>query len=190
MSDVARMISVPSAINLRLESNRRGETVGLCHGCFDILHSGHVYHLAQASERVNVLIVSVTSDRYVNKGDDRPIFSHQCRMRVLAALRPVDYVVLNDHPTATPLIRCLRPDFYIKGPDYTAHSGSRIAEEREAIIAVGGTFLTTDAAVVDSSSRAAAALTGRGADRRDWWVCAPPGARLTMPRREDDGSSA
>ena len=39
----------------------------LCHGVFDVLHSGHLKYFNQAKKFGNKLIVSVTADKFVNK---------------------------------------------------------------------------------------------------------------------------
>ena len=51
-----------------------GRTVVLCHGGFDLLHMGHVRHLEEARRGGDLLMVSVTEDRFVDKGPDRPAF--------------------------------------------------------------------------------------------------------------------
>ncbi|MEO3807448.1 adenylyltransferase/cytidyltransferase family protein [Sphaerisporangium sp. B11E5] len=149
---------VPLLAGLREELGRIGATVGLCHGCFDILHEGHVHHLREAAASADVLVVSVTAARHIDKGEGRPVFGDRARLSLVTALEMVDYAVLTDAPTAAPLIRRLRPDFYIKGADYDGSFDKRLHEERDALREVGGTFLTTSGHVFDSSTRAAHAL--------------------------------
>jgi D-beta-D-heptose 7-phosphate kinase/D-beta-D-heptose 1-phosphate adenosyltransferase len=100
---------------------------------------------------------------------------------VVAALEAVDYVVLNDAPTAAPLIRRLRPDLYIKGADYEDSDDPRLAEERAALHEVGGKFVTTDGGVLDSSTRAAAALRGGGCAVNGQRLRDQPGGRHARP---------
>ncbi|MCP2261344.1 rfaE bifunctional protein, domain II [Streptoalloteichus tenebrarius] len=150
------------AREIREQLASSGTTLGVCHGCFDILHSGHVHHLTQAAARADRLLVSVTAARRINKGPNRPIFGDQARVAVLAALEAVDYVLLNDDDTAVPLIRALRPDYYFKGADYADMRDPRVVEEVEAVNAGGGSFVLTDDAVFDSSTRAAGLLLESG----------------------------
>lgn len=96
MRHTAKVLSAELITGLRADWGRRGMTVGMCHGCFDILHEGHVHYLRQAADQVDVLIVSVTSARHVDKGPDRPVFGDRARLSVLAALDAVDYVALSD----------------------------------------------------------------------------------------------
>jgi rfaE bifunctional protein nucleotidyltransferase chain/domain len=96
----------------------RGLKVALCHGVFDLLHPGHIQHLRVAKSLVDVLIVSVTADLYVNKGPGRPVFTHDVRAQTLAALQDVDYVTICENLTAIELLENLKPDFYVKGSEY------------------------------------------------------------------------
>src|SRR6266705_1601825 len=96
----------------------QGKKIIHCHGVFDLCHVGHIYHLKEAKSMGDVLIVTLTPDRWVNKGPDRPAFSDGLRAEVLAALDVVDYVAVNKWPTAVETIKLLRPAVYVKGPDY------------------------------------------------------------------------
>jgi len=82
-------------LSLILEARYGGGPAGivLCHGVWDVMHPGHLYHLQAAKEWGDVLVVSVTADEYVAKGPGRPIFPQTKRMEQLAALEVVDYVV-------------------------------------------------------------------------------------------------
>jgi rfaE bifunctional protein nucleotidyltransferase chain/domain len=91
-------------------------TVVLANGCFDILHIGHVAHLQQARSMGDYLIVSLTTDYFVNKGPHRPINKWQDRASVLEALRCVDQVIPTVNAVAA--IEAVRPDVFVKGIDY------------------------------------------------------------------------
>jgi len=90
----------------------------LAHGCFDLLHLGHIRHLEESAKLGDYLLVSVTSDRFVTKGAGRPRFTAEERAEALRALSCVDEVVINDNPTAVPVIENARPDVYVKGSEY------------------------------------------------------------------------
>ena len=62
----------------------------LCHGVFDLLHIGHIKHFNEAKNLGDILIVTVTPDKYVNKGPNRPIFPLAARMESISALKDVD----------------------------------------------------------------------------------------------------
>jgi rfaE bifunctional protein nucleotidyltransferase chain/domain len=95
-----------------------GRTVALCHGVFDLVHLGHVRHILAARNEADVVIVTVTADRFVNKGPGRPIFPESMRAEMLAALGTVDWVGINQTSSAEPVLDTVRPDIYVKGSDY------------------------------------------------------------------------
>lgn len=100
-------------------SRARGETIVMTNGCFDILHAGHVTYLEQASELGDRLLVAVNVDETVRrlKGEDRPVNKVEHRMRMLAALRCVDWVVAFKEDEPTRLICEVMPDILVKGGD-------------------------------------------------------------------------
>src|SRR3990167_7967964 len=100
----------------------QGLKIVQCHGVFDLLHPGHIRHFKSARAKGDILVVSVTPDRFVNKGPGRPAFTEVLRLESLAALEDVDYVVLNDSPDATSAIQKIRPFFYVKGNEYADHA--------------------------------------------------------------------
>ena len=102
------------------QARERGEHIVMTNGCFDILHAGHVTYLEQARRLGDRLIVAVNSDASVQalKGPDRPVNSLEQRMRVLAALKSVDWVVPFTEETPERLYCRLLPDVIVKGGDY------------------------------------------------------------------------
>ena len=96
----------------------QGKKVVLCHGVFDLVHVGHLKYFDQAKKLGDILVVSVTSDRYVNKGNNRPIFSLSKRIFFLKKLKNIDYVIKSNSPTSEKIIKKIKPDIYCKGPDY------------------------------------------------------------------------
>ncbi len=100
-------------------SRRQGETIVFTNGCFDILHAGHVTYLEDASRLGDRLIVAVNIDETVRalKGPDRPVNRVEQRMKVLAALGCVDWVIAFSEETPESLICRLKPDFLVKGGD-------------------------------------------------------------------------
>lgn len=136
-------------------ARKAGSTVVLAHGVFDILHMGHVRHLEEARGLGDVLVVSVTPDRFVNKGPGRPVFGEMMRAEMLAALAIVDYVMVNEGATAEPAIRAVRPNVYVKGPDYADVASDvtgKIVDEREAVERYGGKIVFTDDVTFSSSA--------------------------------------
>ncbi|MCX5697669.1 MAG: D-glycero-beta-D-manno-heptose 1-phosphate adenylyltransferase [Candidatus Omnitrophica bacterium] len=122
----------------RLKS--RGKRIVFTNGCFDILHFGHVKYLEDAGQYGDILVVAVNSDSSVSKikGPKRPIVNQSDRMRVLAGLESVDYVVLFNALTPLALIRQLRPDVLVKGADWKKEDIAGAAFVRE----YGGKVIT------------------------------------------------
>lgn len=126
---------------------KSGTKVVQAHGTFDLLHLGHVKHLESARSKGDALIVTITADKYVNKGPNRPVFNEQLRAEMLAALEVVDYVAINHHLDAVSAIKIIKPSFYAKGQDYINPEGDvtgKITAEREAIESVGGAIVFTE----------------------------------------------
>lgn len=149
---IKRLSEVEDIIRRLKEEQQR---VVHCHGVFDLVHPGHVLHLKAARQLGDILVVTVTPDRYVNKGPGRPAFNEQLRMETLAALELVDYVALNDWPTAVETIYKLKPHVYVKGKDYADSASDltgNISHEERAIREIGGEFRVTDEAVFSSSA--------------------------------------
>lgn len=124
-----------------------GKAVVHCHGVFDLLHIGHIKHLEAARKMGGLLVVTVTPDRFVNKGPHRPAFPEFLRAEALAALKCVDYVAINKWPSAVETIKALKPSKYVKGVVHSNgkrdHS-SAIELEEEAVKSVGGEMVLTD----------------------------------------------
>ena len=118
-----------------------------CHGVFDLLHIGHIRHFEQAKQMGDLLVVTTTADQFVNKGPGRPVFNDELRAEAIAALDCVDYVAINSWPMAVEAVKLIRPDFYVKGPDYADPNNDRsggILLEEEAVKSVGGEIAFTD----------------------------------------------
>lgn len=115
-------ILLPEGLDARLdELRRKGAKVVFTNGVFDLLHPGHVSYLREAKALGRVLVVGLNSDKSARelKGAGRPVQNESARAEVLAALDAVDFVVLFDEETPWRLIRTVRPDFLVKGGDYT-----------------------------------------------------------------------
>src|SRR5207249_727057 len=87
----------------------KGRKIVHCHGVFDLLHIGHVRHFEQAKRMGDLLVVTLTPDRWVNKGPHRPAFPEDLRAEMLASLAAIDFVALNRWPTGVETIALLKP---------------------------------------------------------------------------------
>jgi rfaE bifunctional protein nucleotidyltransferase chain/domain len=113
----------------------------LTNGCFDLIHPGHTRYLQAAKNLGRSLVIGLNSDQSIQTikppqpgYPQRPIVPQMQRAEVLAALKPVDAVVIFNETTATQLIKVLQPDIYAKGGDYTVET----LPEAPAVQAYGG----------------------------------------------------
>lgn len=132
-----------------------GRRIVLCHGAFDLLHTGHIRHLQSARQNGDVLIVTTTADEYIKKGPGRPVFNESLRAENLAALECVDYVAIIHSPTAEKVLNIIKPTIYAKGSDYKSHAqditGNIVLEQR-AVEKYGGKIIFTDEITFSSSN--------------------------------------
>ena len=110
------VLSVEAAKALAEDLRAQGLIIGFTNGCFDILHPGHLSSFERARDLCDVLFVGLNSDASVRrlKGPTRPVNNEQARSAMVAALKPVNYVVIFEDDTALPLIEQLRPDVIAK----------------------------------------------------------------------------
>ncbi len=101
---------------------RGGRRIAFANGHFDLLHVGHLRYLRAAREQGDLLVVAINDDDSVArlKGPGRPVVPAAERAELLAALAPVDFVVVFSGDSPAPLLERLRPDVHCKGTDYGA----------------------------------------------------------------------
>lgn len=134
------------------EARAAGRTIVQCHGCFDIVHPGHVRYLEFARQQGDVLIVSLTGDADVGKGEMRPYIPEELRAENLAALVFVDYVYVVPEPTAESMLRQVRPDVYVKGREYEHSNDAGFLAEKAIVEGYGGRLLFSSGEIVFSST--------------------------------------
>lgn len=118
LKDKIKSLASLKKIVAALKSKRR--KIVFTNGCFDLVHYGHIQYLEDAKQRGDILIVGVNSDASVKsiKGDKRPLCPESDRLRVIAALESVDYVVSFNEATPLRVIKELKPDVLVKGADW------------------------------------------------------------------------
>lgn len=130
-----------------------GKKIVLCHGCFDLMHPGHIKHFQAAKKMGNVLVVTVTPDAYVDKGPDRPAFNQSLRAESIAALECVDFVAINKWSTAEETLKLLRPDIYVKGQEFESGEDKtgKLEKELKIMSAIGSQMRFTHEATFSST---------------------------------------
>ena len=141
MTPTAKQLSFERAPVVLAALRSQGKRIVQCHGTFDLLHPGHIIHFEEAKALGDVLVVTVTDEKHVNKGPGRPFFNDQMRAKSLAALQCVDYVILVPFPAAVEAIECVRPDVYCKGKEYQdteVDATGNIHDDIKAVERLGG----------------------------------------------------
>jgi len=102
------IINISEYKNLKNDFFNVHDKIVLCHGVFDVIHIGHVLHFKSAKKLGTKLIISITPDKFVNKGPDRPYFSLEERAKMIASFKFVDLVIKNDSPTAENVLKIVK----------------------------------------------------------------------------------
>jgi rfaE bifunctional protein nucleotidyltransferase chain/domain len=137
MVDATSLILERQALVARVNAEKKkGRSVILANGCFDLLHAGHVRYLQGARSLGDLLVVGINSDDQVArlKGQGRPILPERDRAEIVASLEVVDLVTIFDEPTVTELLLAITPDIHAKGTDYTEET----VPERDVVRSFGG----------------------------------------------------
>ena len=71
--------TVDSLSEISRNKKINNKKIVLCHGTFDLLHAGHFRHFQDSKNLGDVLVVTVTSDKFINKGPGRPLFNQYLR---------------------------------------------------------------------------------------------------------------
>jgi cytidyltransferase-like protein len=137
-------------INFKINKKK----VVLCHGTFDLIHLGHLRHFSEAKKCGDILVVTITADKYVSKGLNRPFFSTNQRMEALSHISDIDFISYVDSPDAIGLIKYLKPNIYCKGPDYKNFKDDttgKIYQEIKALKSANGILKITSSETFSSS---------------------------------------
>jgi cytidyltransferase-like protein len=132
-----------------------GKVIGLCHGAYDVLHSGHIEHFLEAKGMCDVLYVTITNDRFILK-PGKPVLTAEMRARHLAQISAIEGVAIVDDASAIPAIEAIRPDVYIKGNEYAnleLDATGKIVQEKAAVEQWGGRLAFTNGGTVFSSTK-------------------------------------
>lgn len=152
-----------------LRQRLRDQRIVQCHGAFDLVHPGHLSHFEEARQQGDVLVVTLTGDRHITK--KRAVsFPEDERARQVAALEIVDYVAIVQEPTALSAIEALRPDVYVKGPEYadlTLDKSRSIYHEMRVLETYGGRIHFTSGGTYSSTKLSHFLMTAPDAAQRD-----------------------
>jgi len=130
-----------------------GKRIVLCHGCFDLMHPGHIKYFQAAKKMGDILVVTVTPDIYIDKGPGRPVFNEKLRSESIAALECVDFIAINTWPTAEETLRLLKPNIYVKGQEFEGFEDNtgKLQKEYQVVQEVGAEMRFTHEVVFSST---------------------------------------
>lgn len=106
--------------NIVKEDKKNGYKVGFVNGCFDLIHSGHVSLLEEASRHCDKLILALNSDSSIKiiKGEKRPVYDQKIRSKILSSIVFIDYIVIFYEQNPCRILNEIQPDVIIKANDY------------------------------------------------------------------------
>lgn len=135
------------------ELKSQGKKIVLCHGCFDLMHPGHIKYFQASKKMGDILVVTVSQDIYVDKGDGRPVYNQTLRAESIAALECVDYVAINKWPTAVETLILLRPHIYVKGQEFENKDDKtgKLQQEQAVLVEIGAEMRYTHEVVFSST---------------------------------------
>lgn len=113
----------------------------LAHGTFDVLHYGHLilFQYCRKLAGDGLFVVTVTADRFVNKGPGRPIFRQEERAAMIRSMAIVDQVEICTAASGLPMINRFKPRIYVKHAEYrTKDAHGYFASERKLVEQYGG----------------------------------------------------
>ncbi|MCB9851163.1 MAG: adenylyltransferase/cytidyltransferase family protein [Phycisphaerales bacterium] len=153
-----KIIELDALLDIARRERHAGRRIVHCHGCFDIVHPGHIRYLEFASRQGDILVVTLTGDSQIDKAVQSPYIPQELRAESLAALEFVDYVYIDPSPTAESVLAALQPEVYVKGREYETSRDPRFLSERSVVESYGGRVIYSSGDVVYSSTALAASM--------------------------------
>lgn len=147
-----KLIEKKKLINF-LKKNKK--KIILCHGVFDLVHYGHLKHFKSAKKLGDILIVSITKDKFIKKGFNRPLYNELKRIEYLSEIELIDYIYVCETESAADSIRTIKPNYYVKGPDYKNNNldlTKKIFLEKKLVEKYNGKIIYTQDQKFSSSS--------------------------------------
>jgi len=151
----SKILSINSLVKKINAKKKQGKKIVMCHGTFDLVHPGHIRHLFYAKEKGDILIVSVTGDKFVTKKSSGTYVPEDLRVRNIAALELVDYTFIDQNYKPIESIKKIKPDIFVKGFEYDINNkvNDNTLEEKKIVETIGGRIVFSPGDVVYSSTK-------------------------------------
>ena len=124
-----------------------------CHGVFDLVHPGHIRHFDHCKTKADLLVVSLTPDKFINKGNYRPLVPEKIRANNLAAIELIDFIIIDKYKFPYELIKKIKPNFFAKGMEYFLQKNPLTEKEKKLVESNGGKMIFTPGDFVMSSTK-------------------------------------
>lgn len=129
LNSINKKIVKPDQLKKILKKKFKNKIVGHCHGTFDIVHPGHIRHFIYAKQKSDILIASVTADKFITKKFDGTFLNEDLRARNLAAISIIDFVVIDYNEKPISLLKLIKPNYFLKGFEYSSTNNPKTLEE-------------------------------------------------------------
>lgn len=151
----SKILKLNSLVKIILNEKKKRKKIVMCHGTFDLVHPGHIRHLYYAKSKGDILIVSVTGDKFVTKKSSGTYVPEDLRVRNIAALELVDYTFIDHNYKPLEAIKKIKPDFFVKGFEYNLNNANNLntLEEKKVLKKFKGKFIFSPGDVVYSSTK-------------------------------------
>lgn len=151
----SKILKLNSLVKIISNEKKMGKKVVMCHGTFDLVHPGHIRHLYYAKSKGDILIVSVTGDKFVTKKSSGTYVPENLRVINIAALELVDYTFIDHNYKPLEAIKKIKPDFFVKGFEYNLNNTNNLntLEEKKVLEKFKGKFIFSPGDVVYSSTK-------------------------------------
>ena len=96
ISEICKLRTLEEAKARKETFSQKGKKVVLTNGCFDLLHTGHLFFLKNAADLGDALFIGLNGDKSVHalKGPTRPVQSEMERAYLMSALDFVDTIFI------------------------------------------------------------------------------------------------
>ncbi len=110
----AELIKRSDVKSLGEKLRRNGKKIVLSSGACDLLHAGHARFYNRARSLGDTLVLAIPSDKIIRKqkGRGRPIINERSRAELMGFFGFVDYIVIFDDESVTPILKELKPDIF------------------------------------------------------------------------------
>ncbi len=149
-----KILTISELQKIIFKRKKTGKKIVMCHGTFDLVHPGHIRHLDFAKSKGDILIVSVTGDKYVTKKKSGVYVPEDLRVKNLAALELVDYTFVDQNYYPIDAIKKIKPNLFVKGYEYNFknENSEKTIKEKKIVESIGGKIIFSPGDIVYSST--------------------------------------